>query len=587
MLAQRRPQQVQMLPVGPGKMEAAGVHKMHLEISLAGLTARQQEKVLRVITDPAHPTNLYGFLSGGAGKVVNQGKPNARFQMLLPDQEPGMPAADQEAHLTASALIEGLVQEGCIEAAVSADEVYSLPVQYRDLQCAPGQVVLKIQGLTPEYAQVGVASMVLGCAGYPPEQAPVVREFMAPFPWSHPGNPVGNSGVVLAYVQYPVGDPCLKQLPLSFRLGPSIEVSLEVDTRGVNPVVPPPPPRQPSQPQGVPTAARGGPAGHHAPGQGQRQPQSPLGPAAVEGGGGESRGISPVPAGGWPPPPGLGQAGSTPPAVHTQPAGQGQPPVGTLGQPLGGLTPTAAAGPRALLVVGPEVAMGPGVEQGAATQQELPRNGPAPGTGWQGPTRSHPWQQPYGQQLGQAQQQQQQQPLAAVRGSLRPPDHPAVGATRTGLPPTVEAQAQVAYTAWRQTPSGGNWDSTVRDWLGDEGVTGEGLEGAMILFHEEHAPRLTQHAGPTSIAALPKWVVGWARDMGLVGSYGSGASSPVSSSRAPSETGSQHGEVGCSSGVGRRTGSRQRLPALRACDLPPTFHASQPHPSRGGGGSRP
>jgi hypothetical protein len=150
-------------------MEAAGVHKMHLEIGLEGLTARQQEKVLRVITDPAHPTNLYGFLffsnlygflRGGAGKVVNQGKPNARFQMLLPDQEPDMPAAEQEAHLTASALIEGLVQEGCIEAAVSADEVYSLPVQYRDLQCAPGQVVLKIQGLTPEYAQVGVASMV-------------------------------------------------------------------------------------------------------------------------------------------------------------------------------------------------------------------------------------------------------------------------------------------------------------------------------------------------------------------------------------------------------------------------------------------
>jgi hypothetical protein len=86
---------------------------------------------------------------------------------------------------------------------------------------------------------------------------------MAPFPWTHPGNAVGNSGVVLAYVQYPVVDPCLKQLPLSFSLGPSIEVSLEVDTRGVNPVVPPPPPRQPSQPQGVPIAARGGPAGHH------------------------------------------------------------------------------------------------------------------------------------------------------------------------------------------------------------------------------------------------------------------------------------------------------------------------------------
>jgi hypothetical protein len=57
----------------------AGVHKMHLEIHLTGLTARQQEQVLRVITDPAHPTNLYGFLREGAGKLINQGKPNARF----------------------------------------------------------------------------------------------------------------------------------------------------------------------------------------------------------------------------------------------------------------------------------------------------------------------------------------------------------------------------------------------------------------------------------------------------------------------------------------------------------------------------
>lgn len=236
--------------------------------------------------------------------------------------------------------------------------------------------------------------------------------------------------------------------------------------------------------------------------------------------------------------------------------------------------------------------MGLGGGQGAAPQQGATGSGSTVQcTGWQGPTRSHPWRQPYGQQLGQIHapppHQQQQQPPAATRGSLRPPDHPAVGATRTGLPPTVEAQAQVAYTAWRRTPAGGNWDATVRDWLGEEGVTEEGLEGAMILFHQDHAPRLTRLTGPTSIADLPKWVVGWAKDLGLVGSYGSGASSPTSSSRAPSETGSQQGEVGCSSGMGRRTGSRQRWPALRACDLPPTFNDSQPHPRRGGGGGRP
>jgi hypothetical protein len=46
-IAQRPPHDVQTLPVGPGLMEADSNRKLHMVVSLAGLTERQQHTALR------------------------------------------------------------------------------------------------------------------------------------------------------------------------------------------------------------------------------------------------------------------------------------------------------------------------------------------------------------------------------------------------------------------------------------------------------------------------------------------------------------------------------------------------------------
>ena len=570
-LAQRQPHQLQMLPVGPGPMGAGGAHNLHLEISLADLTLRQQERVLQHITAVDHPLGLYSLLSKGAGHWVNPGREKAAFQFMLPDLGPGMPVAMHAAHLDVAASMEQLVREG-LKVALPGGEERWLTARYRQLACAPGQVVLKLKGMPPEYAQVGVASTLLLCAGYTPEQAPVVREFMAPFPWSPPAAPVGNSGVLLAYVSYPEGDPCLRQLPTSFRLSPVCEVSVEVDTRGVNPVVPPPPPGRPSQqpPGGLGHAAERAALG--GPGEGGRGMETD--PAAAGGGGGAP----------MPPPPPLAHGAPLPPE---QAAAQQQPPrqLDEQGQPRGSAIgqPSAAGGAggryTALAGAGPEVIMEPADGQGGLMAQGGAGGAPGGAAGWQVPRGSHPWQQPRGPQ----------HPPAGAGGSgggLRPPDHPAVVATATGLPPLVEAELATAYEEWRATPAGSSWDATIRDWLGEEGLDEEAREGAMLRFYDEHAPRLKGPRGPNRAGDLPRWVMQWACREGYVASYGSDIS-VAGSSRAASEDGSHGREGGNSAGVGRRASARVRRPAPLACDLPAPLTASHPRPRSGGGGGRP
>ena len=563
-------------------MADVGAHqKLHIDISLAGLTAHQQRHVLKAITGPQHPSQLYSFLKHGAGHWVNQGRDNASFQALLPDWEPGQPAEMQAAHLTAAALVEQLVREG-LTVTLPGGEQRCLAVRYRELSSTPGQVVVRVRGLTPEYAQAGLTSMLLDCAGYTQQQVQVAREFMAPFPWSMPEAPVGNSSIVVAYVRYPDGDPCLKQLPSAFSVGTTCEGTIEVDTRGVNMVVPPPPPRR------------------------QEQPQLPLAPAQRVGPGEGSRGQPTGPARGLQSPPGLQDPRGPPPSSHAQGSGQGAPPRGQPALVPAVTAPAAAAAaattapvPLPQPVIGPEEAMGPAEGQGQPTQPGGSGVGQAGARGWQGPTCSRPWQHTYGQQLQQAQPQpqprQQLQQPATTTGqgrSLLLSDHPAVHATATGLPPVVEADLGVQYAAWQRTTVGGSWDATLRDWLREEGVEGVALEGALLLFYEEHRPRLASDTqGPGRASDMPAWVIEWARRMGLVATYNDGASSAAnsssSSSRAPSEAGAEAGAGGGTGGDGGRSSSRVRRPALRACDLPSTFGASRPRPMRGRGGGRP
>lgn len=223
--------------------------------------------------------------------------------------------------------------------------------------------------------------------------------------------------------------------------------------------------------------------------------------------------------------------------------------------------------------------MEPADGQGGLMHQGGAGGGAAGSTGWRSPTCSHPWQQPRGPQ---------QQPAGAggPGGGLRPPDHPAVVATATGLPPLVEAEVATAYEGWRATPAGSSWDATIRDWLGEEGLDEEAREGAMLRFFDEHAPRFQGSRGPNRAGDLPQWVTQWARREGYVASYGSD-SSVAGNSRAASEDGSRGREGGSNAGVGRRASARVRRPAPLACDLPAPLTASHPRPRSGGGGGRP
>lgn len=581
-MAQRGPQHMQMLPVGPGPMGAGLVHKMHIQIELHGLTHKQQQHVLGSIADPAHPVKLFSFVK--AVNCINRGQDNAAVQIMLHEWEPGMPRAMQEAHLTAQGLGEQLVREG-LKVQLPGGQEHWLKVRYRELTCAPGQVVVKVKGMPPEHAQEGVVRTLLQCAGYTPEQTPIAREFMAPFKLSAPGLEIGDSGVVLAYVQYPAGDPDLQQLPRSFMLGPGREVFVEVDTRGVNRVVPPPPPRAQEQPQGLPQSAAGTGAGAGSRGQ----PTGPAGGLPAPPGLDASVGLDPgnVTGGGSTAGP---QGGHTPPevaglAITAAAATPARPalPRGQQGAGPSGMRHTSGAGtstaPRAS---GPEVPMGPTRGLGAGNRPGVAGMGPA-AVGWQGPTRSHPWQQAPAQQQHQH-QQPQQQPPADAEEPVTVPAYPAVAAAVNAMGAEGRAQATMAYTAWQQTSAGSSWDATMRDWLDEEGVKGEALEGAMLLFHHQNRQLLTGLQGPNCVADLDGWAVTWAQGLRLVKpAYASSSDSGRSNGGAPSEGGSEGGGGGGGQRGGRRSSSRVSRPAPLPCQLPPPFHSPQPHPRRGGG----
>jgi hypothetical protein len=581
-----------VLPVGPGLMEAARPRKMHMVVSLAGLTIRQQDAALGQMSAPGHPSKLSEYLTRGT-----VGRRGDEVLMMLPDLGPAMPADMQVAHLDTTALIERLVREG-VQVQLPGGEPRVLPVRYRELACAPGQVVLKVRNLPPEFAQVGVVPMLLDCAGYSADQAVVVREFMAPHTWSPAGAPVGNSGLVLAYVQHPPGDPCLQHLLSSFRVG-DFDIQVEVETRGVNPVTPVPPPRA-GQQRGLAARAAGGVAGGPPQLQGEGLPLPPglggsRGPAHGSQGQGQAVGAPPVaPVSGMPPPSGPGGSGGPPPGLP-------QPTHEVAGSSAAAAAATAL--PR-VSVPGPDEPMPPAglplprAEQGGAVV------GAGGATGWQGPTCSHPWQQRgYAQQLHHHQQQQHPQRQSAVargpRVALQPPDHPAVRATATGLPPLVEAGIRRDYAGWLQTADGQVWDAAMRDWLMEERVPpGEALEGAMWLFYSEqrHSNEFATPPASGCASAVPRWAVEWAQRMEVVatpladGDYGEEEPSSSSNSRpaSPHQPASAAGSGGGGGGGGggRRSSTRARQQAPLPCHLPGTFQATQPHPRQGGGGGR-
>jgi hypothetical protein len=127
----------------------------------------------------------------------------------------------------------------------------------------------------------------------------------------------------------------------------------------------------------------------------------------------------------------------------------------------------------------------------------------------------------------------------------------------------------------------------MRDWLDEEGVKGEALEEAMLLFHHQNRQLLTSLQGPNSVAELDDWAVTWAQGLGLARpAYASSSDSGRSNGGAPSEGGSEGGRGGGGPQGGRRSSSRARRQAQLPWQLPPTFHNPQPHPRRGGGGGR-
>lgn len=495
---------------------------LNVTVELGSLPAEQHQEARLRLLAVGHPSRLH--LCVGAHTLRHRGTAKAYLALAL--KPPDEVVADV---LDAEVMVDRLVKEGVEVALPAPTGRVQLGVRYRRLACGPDQVVVKVTNLDPSYARQGLLATLLTCAGYAGGAAMVAAEFMLPTP----GAPeVGDSSLVLGYVRYPPGDPCLQHLPSSFHT-PFGQGFITVEAEGVDPTQcweqpPPPPPRQGGE--GGPTAMdcqAGGPGGAWV-----------------------------AAPGGWPPPL---QGGASWPAVTAAAAAV------LRGADLSGLGMAGLQVPPP--PPPPVVGAGSMGDMGGGTQQPQPvlaASGPP-----RGPT-VHP------SRLGQVPQPCPYQPHQPLGGT--PPPAAGVAARAGG------DRQPTPYEVWSWSPAGTTWGDALSFHLMRHDAEDRMVEALPAFFAAHgHKPELQQVAGEEG--EVPGWVTHWLREQGYFG--GSVFSEAASSQWQHSSSGSEDGE-GAASGpapaevppavgpppapAARRRSCRQAPgPSLQVGQLPPTY----------------